>query len=89
MVSGADVMLDIIADDGNECVLYMSDMFFEGAQMLKLMFERLPEQGGGGDYILHAYNCEIIDLNIWLCEVIRWLWGTLPDAIYFKVKSNV
>jgi hypothetical protein len=86
MVSGADTWLDIVSDDKDECVVYMSEEAFEGAHPIKLITERLPEQGGGGNYVLEVYNMEIIDLEIWLCEVTRWLWGKLPEVIYFRVK---
>lgn len=89
MVSGADTWLDIVSGDGDDCVLYMSDAHFEGAHMMSLIIEKPVDEGGGGIYILHAYNAQTIDLSIWLCDVTRWVWGVLPPAIYFKAKTEL
>jgi hypothetical protein len=86
MVSGADTWLDIVSDDRDECVLCMSEDEFEGAYPIQLTAERAPGQGGGGNYVLKMYNMQVVDLEIWLCEVTRWLWGKLPGVIYFRVK---
>ncbi|MBW4891101.1 hypothetical protein KXQ82_15350 [Mucilaginibacter sp. HMF5004] len=88
MVSGADTLLDILSEDGSECILYMSESQFEGAHVIELLAEREPDKGGGGDYILKVYNGEVIDLKIWLCEVTRWVWGKLPVSIYFSRTGN-
>jgi hypothetical protein len=86
MTSGADIWLDMISRNSNDCVLAMSEGSFEGAHAIELLAERTVEQGGGADYVLKVYNGERINLKMWLCDVTSYVWRKLPEVIYFRVK---
>lgn len=84
MVEGADTMLDIVSGQTNECFLRMSDENFENAEVLVLEKTRIPNHGGGGDYLLETYEGETILHRMWLCEVTEYVFKALPQYIYFK-----
>ncbi len=84
MVQGADTMLDLISGSANECLLKLSDVQFEGAELLELEHEREQNLGGGGDYLLHKYEGETTLIRLWLCEVTNYVFKGLPERIYLR-----
>lgn len=82
MVLGADTMLDIISENGNECELFISLEDFEDSTCLRKL--RDTEFIGGADYFLHEYEDEYLCLEIWLCAVTEFVFGEMPQNIYFK-----
>ncbi len=80
MVAGADDMLDIIANGGKECSFMASETYFDKADKLEL----LNHAGGGGDYILKEFQGQTINHKMWLCSVIKYVFGKVPDVLYFK-----
>jgi len=84
MVAGADTMLDYVANGNNEVELILSETIFEGANSLKLLHDYGKETGGGGIYLLEEYEGEVLNQEMWLCEVTEWVFGRLPEVIYFK-----
>lgn len=83
MVAGADTMLDVIADGANEIALTVSEEPFKGAEKLRLIKE-YANSDGGGDYILEVYKGKVINHEMWLCEVVRYIFGKMPEVIWFK-----
>lgn len=85
MIKGADRWLDVISDEQDEVSISLSDQKFDQAEVLTLL--RMPEEnlGGGGVYYLESYQAEKVDLKLWLCEVTRFIFGIIPQKIYFKV----
>lgn len=81
MVDGADVMLDIMSQ-GESCVnLFLSREFVEDATELK--FERLsPECGEGAYYKMNSYKGIEYNLQVWLCDVTKFVFGDFPPVIY-------
>lgn len=86
MVEGADQWLDLLADGTRSVCLLLADEKFENAEMLTLLHVREPNLGGGGDYYLENYQGQMIGLKLWLCEVTRFVFDTLPQRIYFLKK---
>ena len=83
MVMGADILLDILLDDGNSFVILEVSLDpIDNYEHLKLI--ELPDFGGGL-YILEMYNNVDIDLEVWICDVIKHIFnGNIPNNIYFK-----
>jgi len=84
MVEGADTMLDYVGQGSKEVALMLAEYAFEGSNTLKLMHEYPEEQGGGGIYLLAEYDGEVLNQEMWLCEVTAWVFGKLPAVIFFK-----
>lgn len=83
MVAGADTFLDKLAGKSNIVSLTVSEEPFEGSEQLKLIKE-YGSDIGGGDYILETYQGEEINHLMWLCAVIRHVFGRMPEVIYLK-----
>ena len=80
IVAGADIMLDIIAQEENNVVLSIALEPLEGFDELV----KLRDNAGGGDYLLKTYKGQEYNLEMWLCEVTAYVFGYLPDIIYIK-----
>jgi hypothetical protein len=88
MVSGADVLCEIIAQGESEFKIMMSDVSFPGSNILKFkQLGRLEgfEMGTGAWYILEKYNGVEYNLPMWLCDVTKHplVFGEFPVEIYF------
>ena len=84
MVEGADQWLNLIGEGKTKVEVTMSDENFENAEILTLLHVREPNLGGGGNYYLETFKGEKIALKLWLCEVTRFVFSTIPQRIYFK-----
>ena len=85
MIQGADEWLDLVAG-GTEVVLDIADIAFDEAEWMDLIRLGEPNLGGGGNYILECYQEQNVNLKIWLCEVVEFIFDQYPQRIYFKVK---
>lgn len=84
MVAGADTFLAKISRPAREVTLKVSEASFERAEVLKLDKGYNEEHG---DYILEEYQGETINHKMWLCPVITYIFGKLPEVIYFKTAT--
>lgn len=78
---GADVLLDYLSKGKKDISIILSDKSFDEAKN-KLIFARLGnEYESGAFYVLHnEYNAQI-----WLCDVVKFIFNDFPMEIYFKV----
>ncbi len=83
MVSGADTMLDIIADKENEVTLQIDTEPFEGADELLLTGLCDPILGGGY-YHIKKFENKPVNKDLWLCDVTRFVFGNIPGKIYIR-----
>jgi hypothetical protein len=87
MVAGADTFLDIISQGDDVTYVTMGQTPFEGCEVIQ--FLRLGslegfELGEGGWYFLNEYQGVSYCLEMWLCDVTKFVFGDLPTQIYFK-----
>jgi hypothetical protein len=88
MVEGADIMLDYVGQGAREVELQLAEEPFENATPLQLI-EDYRDHVGGGIYLLGRYNGEELNQKMWLCGVTEFVFGKLPEVIYFKkVETN-
>ena len=80
MVSGADTLLDIIAQGDNEVYISWSEELIEG-YTYKLIFLR-EEDFTGATYIVEGDY--ITSFEAWLCNVLPWVFGYFPKTMYIK-----
>lgn len=89
MVLGADTMLDILAKGEKTVSLEVSTEHFEGAKVLAWFGEGVagdPSFGGGMYRVHFTEEGEEKDLDMWLCDVTKFVFGGyMPDLIFFKV----
>lgn len=88
MVCGADTWLDILCQGEWHVWLTISDEPFDGAEKLHLIdLNRYngEEVGSGASYLLKNYLGGIeYNLEMWLCDVTKFVFGDFPKIIYFK-----
>ncbi|HKO81148.1 MAG TPA: DUF6717 family protein [Chitinophagaceae bacterium] len=83
MVSGADTLLDIIAGENNKVTLQIDTTQFSDADEL-LLTELCDPILGGGYYHLKRFENKEVNRNLWLCDVTRFVFGSIPEKIYIK-----
>jgi hypothetical protein len=83
MVEGADQWLTMIGGDNAELEMTIANESFDQAEILTLLRLKEENLGGGGIYYLEHYQNKKIDLELWLCDVTKFIFGEIPPKIYF------
>lgn len=83
MVAGADQMLDAMARGKKKVSLELDRESFDGADLLELV-ELCEAPKGGGYYILHTFGGRAIAKKMWLCDVVLFVFGDMPERIFVK-----
>lgn len=94
MVMGADTMLDYISDGNDIVMLKIStsddENPIEYSNKLKYLYDAKDIIGEGAFYEMKNYDNRDVMLNIWLCDVTKFVFGDFPKVIYFeKVEEYV
>lgn len=87
MVAGADMFLEILSQGEEEVNVILSVTNFDGSDKLQLIKPgRLEgwELGEGSWYKLDSYIGISYDMEMWLCDVTKFVFGGFPETIYFK-----
>ncbi len=81
-VSGADTLIDKLAQGKEEIQLIFSDKKFPGS---KIKIERMKEQRytTGTEYF-----CEELSHELWLCPALNLYYPISPEEIYIDFKLN-
>ena len=82
MVSGADTMLNIIAEGKNIVELHLSLKEGVGSTEVKFVKSNSPDEGGY--YFLKTYQNIDYNLDIWLCPVTLFVFGNYPKKIFIR-----
>jgi len=91
MVLGADTMLELMAGEKNEVKIKFSDEPFDVCA--KMNKEEDGYQGileyGGAMYVVIQHDIPNIPFyhRLWLCDVVKFIFGEMPDVIYFNYAS--
>lgn len=86
MVLGADTMLDVASENGSHKVrLCISEEPFDGSDELALTKVDKVE---GAFYRLTEFEGKNIGLDMWLCNVTKFIFGGFPERIYIKNLPN-
>ena len=83
MVEGADDLLDFMADERKSISMELDTVPFDGADVMDLL-ELCQAPKGGGYYILHTYQQQVLQKKLWLCDVTLFVFGDMPERIYVK-----
>lgn len=93
MVAGADTMLEFLSDGKTEVWLEISEEEFTTESLeetVKLYFVReATELKNGAFYNLQTFSEELINLEVWLCDVTLFVFGHFPKTIYISPSSYV
>ena len=87
-VSGADTLLDIIAEENDKVNLTISANVFPGTTHVIDRVSKSGEGSGGGTDYIYLYkeeNSKLIDhLPVWLCPALFKFFDKAPRNIYIK-----
>jgi len=81
MISGADTLLNYIAEGKLEVVLYVDEEDFDGAECMTLIEKCF---WNGAFYRIETYKNNELNLKLWLCDVTKVVLGEFPEKIYFS-----
>jgi hypothetical protein len=81
MVSGADILLDIVSGNLEYVGLYVSLTSFDNCEYIT---KKELSEFGGAIYHISSYIGIPYDFDLWLCSVTEHVLGELPEIIYFK-----
>lgn len=76
MVCGADTLLDIVSNGSKQATLQVSETFYTGHRF-KLTYKESVADGGTYSLQSEDYNFEV-----WLCKVLKFVYGYLPKELY-------
>jgi hypothetical protein len=85
---GADAGLDIMANGGSLIRISYDTKEFEGAALLELVKPRPREDGGGGYYFLKIYKDTEVNLDLVLNHTIEYVFGKVPEKIWFRKEDQ-
>jgi hypothetical protein len=83
MVMGADTFLEVLCEGEWDVWLTMSDQPLQSDRTEELHLIREGEDEGGGYYLLESYRGIEFNLEMWLCDVTKFVFGKMPKTIYF------
>lgn len=78
MILGADLLLDILAENENEVEVKFNTSFFKESKY-ELTLDRSEEEGSY--YKLTGQNLEF---EVYLCPVTVFVFGSYPEKIYLR-----
>ena len=85
MVAGADTMLAHLANGLSEVSLNISEEEFDGADVLcRTALGSDDDLGGGAFYVLRSYDGVEINHDMWLCDVMEFVFGGFPEKLYIS-----
>ena len=92
MVSGADVLLDLLYSSGGktgmgraEILVDLSSEKFDGSYTLSRT-RIAPQESGGAFYRLGSYRGSYLNLEMWLCDVTKFVFGGFPEEIFIALN---
>jgi hypothetical protein len=83
MVAGADTFLEVLCQGEWDVWLTLSDEPFPNNEYEVLTLLREDDDIGGGHYILENYKGIEFNIEMWLCDVTKFVFGRMPKKIYF------
>jgi hypothetical protein len=83
MVDGAHKLLQTIGYGRNKVMLRLSTERFEGADMLEVI-ELCEAPKGGAMYLLDTCQGKELNALIWICDIALFVFGDMPEHIYFQ-----
>lgn len=86
MVCGADAMLEFLAEGNNQVKCSIATDAFAGADVLEFV-RPATELENGSFYFLKTLRGIEINLEVWLCDVTKFVFGNFPKQIYIAALN--
>jgi len=85
MVEGADTFLAMLAEGEDWVHIHFDINPFDQAE--ELVKFKDGDFFGGAYYKLKTYENQILDWEMWLCDLLKYVFYFIPEVIYFKKLS--
>jgi hypothetical protein len=83
LVEGSETMLNLLSNNCEQVTVALDTEPFDNADVLELIQLCQPFLDGG-IYYMHRYAGQPIDYKIWLCDVPKYAFGSIPERIYVR-----
>ena len=83
MVDGADELLDYLTEDGIYVTVNVS---LEDSGNNAILLKLVAHDEIGGTY--QVENLDGFNKDVWLCNVVHYLFGEHPEVIYFEPAND-
>ena len=88
MIGGADTALDIFSDGGTDVALNVSEQKFDKSDIISFIKEAKEEMGEGCFYVLEEFKGKKINMQVFLCDVMKFVFGRFPEKLYFTISPQ-
>lgn len=85
MVCGADTLLDKLSNQGSEVVCKVSEIPIENFDLLEYIRDA-DEWQNGAFYCIKSIFRQDFNLQVWLCDVTKFVFGYFPRRIYLSIE---
>jgi hypothetical protein len=82
MVCGADTMLDIMSEGKESVNILVSENYQPDFSTLTKLEKN--DIGSGAYYLLKIYEGKSVNMEMWLCDVTKFVFGDFPTGIFIK-----
>lgn len=86
MVCGSDTFLEILCEGNWDVWISLDTTKTEEWDCLEMI--EVEDFGSGQWYNLKSYRGIEFDLDMWLCDVTKFIFGKFPEKIYFSYSGN-
>lgn len=87
MVEGADIMLDMYSNGGDNIFMTFSETEYGNSDKL-VFIRKADELENGAFYTLKTFRGKEINLQIWLCDVTLFVFNDFPKVLYISCKNK-
>lgn len=87
MVYGASTFLDMISEGTGKASVCVSSTYFEGSDQLVLLTDQAT-MPSGAIYLLETFRGIDIHHELFLCEVMLFVFGQYPEQLFISVVNE-
>ena len=88
MIGGADTAMDVFSNGDVDVSLQGSESQFGKSDIITFVKDAKEEVGEGGFYILNEFKGEKVNMQIFLCDVMKFIFGKFPEKLYFVISQK-
>src|SRR5690349_15420793 len=87
MVLGADTLCAMLANGKDRVKVEISTENNDGGTVLYLV-NIMEYPGSGADYYADIIEGDSFGLDLWLCDVLHWVFNDYPQILWIKTIEN-
>jgi hypothetical protein len=83
MCDGAASILNLLSSGDKSVTVTFGNEYFENAETLWLLQTTQPFLDGGL-YFMGKCNGTVVDTKLWLCDLVKLVYGTVPEVLFVR-----